>query len=257
MALVNYTLPFGSIGGVTWATLSPLQHSPHATAVNSLLYGPSGHQETDNTDNYYKNNPYAPPVQQNVYQNQQYRQRNNNYLPPPTQPTITEPKQPARNVYQQPIVQQVQRTYGENSYSSQIPPSRQSAQTNNNNGFYNHNYNTPTRSYIEPVVAATTPAPNNRQNNLNVGGDNNGKPNSFNPQNTQANNNVGGYPPSRLPPTYTKVKSGVGSHTQVHAILDYDPGPEDEPEDEYYDDDDHANGKSNTFLLSMNEVNIK
>jgi hypothetical protein len=238
MALVNYTLPFGSIGGPSWATLSPLQHAPHATAVNSLLYGPAGHQESDG-HNFYKNQPYAPPTvqqqqQQNGY-NQQYRPRNNNYLPPPTQPTLTEAKQPPRSVYQQSVVQQQpqpqpQRTYGENSYSSQIPPSRQVANSNrDNSGYYNTNYDTPTRNYLQPS-AATTPAPNSYNTQQQQ-------------QQPQQNTADGGYPPSRLPPTYTKVQSGVGSHTQVHAVLDYDPGPDDEQEDEYYDDDDHGNGE--------------
>jgi hypothetical protein len=68
MALVNYSLPFGQIGGPNWATVSPLHSPPHATAVNSLLYGPSApNQENDlpnDNQDYFKNSPYLAHTHQ-------------------------------------------------------------------------------------------------------------------------------------------------------------------------------------------------
>jgi hypothetical protein len=124
------------------------------------------------------------------------------------------------------------RTQKPNNRPEVCTNSRQVGSGNRDSGYYNSNYDMPTRNYLQPS-AATTPAPNvyNTQ------------------QQPQQNTADGGYPPSRLPPTYTKVQSGVGSHTQVHAILDYDPGPDDEQEDEYYDDDEHGNGECGSFQI--------
>jgi hypothetical protein len=118
MALVNYSLPFGSLGGPSWATMSPIHSPPHATAVNSLLYGPSPNQENDLSDDnpdYFKNSPYLAHTHQFQQQQQQqaFRNRNNNYLPPiSSSRTTPSPTSQYRNTYSQ-----NSRTYGESSYT--------------------------------------------------------------------------------------------------------------------------------------------
>lgn len=147
MSLVNYSLPFGGIGTPTWATLSPLQ-SHQATAVNNLLYGPAGHQETDSIssqtgqtpDQYYKNNPYAPPPS---HQSTQYRTRNNNnrnnnnYLPPPPPlPSVSTPSPQIQNQYTQSDQQQtISRQYiPQTTQHISSKPYPQSQTTRNNYG---------------------------------------------------------------------------------------------------------------------------
>lgn len=220
MALTNFSLPFG--GGLHtphWATISPLQQ--HATAVNSLLYGPANHQQDTNNedDGYYKNDPYAPPKQV-VTAQQRYQTRNNNYLPPPPQ----QQQQPALQFSnQQPAARN---QYTQNSYAN-VPPSQRNVQIQQPipqqqqapplqppqqyfNSFNQH------RSYATPVPPAeivATPQPPLASGGPDI------QAATFPQQAT----------------SFTRVQAGTGSRTQVHAVLDYDDdGVE---EDEYYDDE--------------------
>lgn len=230
MSLVNYTLPFGGVGSAqNWATHSPIQTN-HATAVNSLLYGPAGHQESDQNldqEQYYKNSPYSPPQQA-----KNFRSRNNYLPPPPSQPRQFNTQQPAaapppsqiRNQYpqqqihqlppqQQPHPQQPSRTYIDSSYSQN--PSRDDSQYyNNNNNNYHQN-----RPYTQQPVTVSPPLPitTTPPSTISV-------PNGLIDSNKLDPNN-----PLR-PPGFTRVQAGHGSRTQVHAILDYDD------DSEYYDD---------------------
>lgn len=247
MALVNYTLPFGSIQAPAWATVSPI-HSQHASAVNNLLYGPAGHQEADANDHeFYKNSPYSPPQQQQQQQSkppqqssQQYRQApRNNYLPPPQtypQQNTQRQQQPA---YQQP--QQSPRTYGEGSYS-QVPSraggnqQQQPPPPQQNNGFYNPSYNQqqPPVNYNVPQ----SPPQNTYRNNppqqvpqQPPPASNRVPPPPINSGRGISSTSAGSAVPER-PPGFVKVNAGQGSRTQVHAVLDYD-----DDEGDYYDDD--------------------
>ena len=224
MALVNYTMPFGSIGGPSWATISPLHNPPHATAVNSLLYGPPGPQENDLTNDqndYFKNSPYAPPQshfrQTQQHQSGQYRQRSsNNYLPPSVPTAKPPPQYQNRNAYAPPN----SRTYGEGSYSN-APPAFTPVQ---NNGYYNPNF----KQNTSPTPARQTQAPSVTPRPASSFNSNQNKP-SNNPKPNQS-----GFP--SLPPTYTKVQAGKGTNTQIHAVLDYD-------DDEYYEDTEDPGSK--------------
>lgn len=217
MAIANYTLPFGGLGGQSWsATISPIQQ--HATAVNNLLYGPAGHQETDlepdgTNDEYYKNNPYATPSHRVTQQN--YRRNNNEYLPPvPIQYNTQSTRSQTRSQYQTQTTKP--RTYGEGSYSN-VP--QRTAQPPNTQYF--NNYNNQRVTYSQTPTA--TPQPNTRAGSSSV--------------------SAPSYP--QQAPGFTKVNAGQGSRTQVHAVLDYDGD-----ENDYYDDhgsDGHAQGR-NLFL---------
>ncbi|EAT39601.1 AAEL008596-PA [Aedes aegypti] len=248
MALVNYTLPFGSIQTPGWATVSPI-HSQHASAVNNLLYGPAGHQEADpNDQDFYKNSPYSAPQQQRnaPQQNAQYRQvPRNNYLPPSQ--TYPQPQQPKQPVYQQPQAQpqQPSRTYGEGSYS-QVPARTATQQQNpsyyNPSGYNNQppkqqqpsGYNVPNQPsnvYRSQGGSPQVPLPQSAPQPT-------PPPNRVPPPPVSSgrgisSTSVGSSIPER-PPGFVKVNAGQGSRTQVHAVLDYD----DDEEDDYYDDGD-------------------
>lgn len=240
MALANYSLPFaGAIAPPThWsATINPLQQ--HATAVNNLLYGPAGHQaDTDGQpEAYYKNDPYAPPPPPPQSGRQQYRGRNNNYLPPPP-PSPSLQQQPQFNgrpqqQQQQQFSVQSTRTYGEQSYANvpqrnvktqqefvQQPPQQQQQYFNNFNrasaaatGVGSSSYTTPEPPALGSIAPQSPPRIA-----------------------------AAAYPQQAT--SFTRVQAGTGSHTQVHAVLDYDDnGTEDE---EYYDDED---GKFFFFLI--------
>ncbi|XP_062547418.1 protein spaetzle 3 isoform X2 [Armigeres subalbatus] len=237
MALVNYTLPFGSIQSPGWATVSPI-HSQHASAVNNLLYGPAGHQEADPNDHgFYQNSPYSVPQQQRnaPQQSSQYRQTpRNNYLPP--SPPYQQPQQ---QVYQQPQAQpqQPSRTYGEGTYSQ--VPSRTAAPPQNPNYYnpsgYNNqpqqptSYNQPSNVYRSSGGSPQVQLPQNSPQPT-------PPPNRVPPPPVSSgrgisSTSVGSSIPER-PPGFVKVNAGQGSRTQVHAVLDYD----DDGEEEYYDD---------------------
>ncbi|XP_053693790.1 protein spaetzle 3 [Sabethes cyaneus] len=256
MALANYTLPFGSIQAPAWGTVSPI-HSQHASAVNNLLYGPTGHQEGDPNDQaFYENSPYSPPAQQHRQQQQnapqqssQYRQApRNNYLPPPPQ-SYTPPPPKQQQVYQQPQPQPSSRTYGEGSYSQD--PSRNNPQQQNpgyyNTAVYNQHYpkqqptgfnvpqsqsptnyrNTggppPQAPPVPPKVPQTLPTPPSSSRI---------PPPPVSSGRGISSTSAGSAFPER-PPGFVKVNAGQGSRTQVHAVLDYD-----DDEEEYYDDGD-------------------
>lgn len=160
MSIVNYTLPFGGLGGQSWsATISPIQQ--HATAVNNLLYGPAGHQDTDlepdgTDDEYYKNNPYATPSHRVTQQN--YRRNNNEYLPPvPIQYNTQSTRSQTRSQYQTQTAKP--RTYGEGSYSN-VP--QRTAQPPNTQYF--NNYNNQRVTYSQ----TPTPQPNTRAGSSSV-----------------------------------------------------------------------------------------
>lgn len=237
MSVVNYTLPFG--GGMTvqnWATISPLQQ--HATAVNNLLYGPAGHEESDLSPehDYYENNPYAPPQQRPT---QQFRTRNNNYLPPPPvsqQPAVpqqfntAQPTQsqhaPTRNHYHQ---SQPTRTYGEGSYAKVPPRDIQPPNTQYFNSYnsqritYNSQQTTSTAT-VAPAPPTVTRTGGNAKINGNGGADGTGVDQSRGSSATDTNK----YPSQTA--GFTRVHAGQGSRTQVHAVLDYD-----DDEGDYYD----------------------
>lgn len=213
MALANYTLPFGGLGGQGWsATISPIQQ--HATAVNNLLYGPAGHQETDlepdgTNEEYYKNDPYATPSHRVTQQN--YRRNNNEYLPPvPIQYNTQSTRSQTRSQYQT----QTTRTYGEGSYSN-VP--QRTAQPPNTQFFNNYNNQRVTYSQTPTV----TPQPNTR---------------------------APSYP--QQAPGFTKVNAGQGSRTQVHAVLDYDGDENDYYDD--HGSDGHEQGMEILLKFVLN-----
>lgn len=234
---MNFSLPFSGPAAaasnwVTATTPNPI----HVTAVNNLLYGPENHQSPSDSSTfnqqqspqYYKNDPYAPPsaTQQppTQYQRQTYHYRSrNNYLPPALslngnqkaqppppqhipqlQPPLPGDQLPTRTItnYQQQS-HHTARTYGESSYES--------------HEFYNENIssssvnNSDVHSQATPYEAIAAP-----QTQL-----------THEPPAHLSDKNLG-YPPNR--PTYTQVQAGVGTKTQVHAVLDYD-------NDEYYDEE--------------------
>lgn len=262
MALANYSLPFGGGVGLSshnWATISPLQQ--HATAVNNLLYGPAGHQESDNSgpDRYYKNDPYAPPPPLSAQQ--QFRNRNNNYLPPPpsqqTSPQFTaKTQQSTRNQFAQ---TQTTRTYGENSYSNSpsLPPQRnipvqQLQQSPQPAPQYFNNFNSRRVTYTPtpPTETVATPQPPIIRNRNTIdssspsgAGGNGGADGSV----AGSDSGIGDNP---LYPhqgsSFTRVQAGSGSRTQVHAVLDYD---DDGGEEEYMDEDDGTGMLRHLFCL--------
>lgn len=217
MALANFTLPFG--GGIVasnWATVSPIQH--HATAVNNLLYGPAGHQKADTVPSdpqhpYYKNDPYAPPTP-----SRQYRFRNNNYLPPPPSPPQQFNTPVPVNSFPQ---TQAPRPYDDNS--NQALPA-QDIQPPDTPALYD--FNAQRVTYDQTVTA--TPLPQVSRENT---------------ASTASTIDDAPYPDRR--PVYTRVQAGVGSKTQVHAVLDYD-------EEEYYDDE-HTSGSPHGKILAYLE----
>ncbi|XP_050081697.1 protein spaetzle 3 [Anopheles aquasalis] len=267
MALVNYTLPFGSIQAPAWATGSPLQNQ-HASAVNNLLYGPAGHQENDHHhQEYYKNDPYAPPQrqskqQQSPQQQQQQRQQHsiqyrqaprNNYLPPPAYvpPGANYPQQTPAN---QPPASSSSvaapgagRTYGEGTYSdstsqSQQPPSanvpQQPAYYEYSSGSY---ASQPGRQ--QPAYAATDPNPpsanpsapgyrgNSQPSSGRVAGSTTSSSSSSSPQ--AGSSRYPQRPPA--PPAFANVNPGLGPATEIPVqVIDYDD--DDDGDDDYYDE---------------------
>uniref|UniRef100_A0AAG5DEY5 Spaetzle domain-containing protein n=1 Tax=Anopheles atroparvus TaxID=41427 RepID=A0AAG5DEY5_ANOAO len=246
MALVNYTLPFGSIQAPSWATASPLQNQ-HASAVNNLLYGPAGHQGDD--QDFFKNAPYAPPQrqakqqtpQQHSQQQQQqhsiqYRQTpRNNYLPPPSYipPSANYPQVPPAQPPQPPQVQQppgTGRTYGEGSYSdgtgssqnAKVPQQStpQQPQQPQQPAYYEYS----SGSYATQPGRAFEQAANPQQG---TNYRSNTQPAAT--RGSPGSQGAPGYP--QRPPSYANVGT-VGTHTQIHPVLDYD----EDDEDEYYDD---------------------
>lgn len=224
MALANYTLPFGGLGSQGWsATISPIQQ--HATAVNNLLYGPAGHQESDSeldtdatNEEYYKNDPYATPSHRVTQQN--YRRNNNEYLPPvPIQYNTQPTRSQTRSQYQT----QTTRTYGEGSYSNSKNNAPQRTAQPPNTPLFN-NYNNQRVTYSQTPTA--TPQPNTRAG-------------------SSSSASSPSYP--QQAPGFTKVNAGQGSRTQVHAVLDYDGD-----ENDYYDDHGHDQGKSVHFFVCVN-----
>ncbi|XP_058058177.1 protein spaetzle 3 [Anopheles bellator] len=220
MALVNYTLPFGSIQSPVWGTGSPLQNE-HASAVNNLLYGPAGHQSDD--QNFYKNDPYAPPQRhgkQSPPPQQQhsvhYRQApRNNYLPPPSYvpPNGNSYPQTAPVVPPSPSQSPPARTYGEGSYGGQAPqpPSApqpaQPAYYEYSSGSYTSQ---PGRAFADQNAnPPPAPAPNYRSNTPG--------PSSR-------------YPQRPAPPAFANPLSPA-TETPVQVLV-YD----DQDEDEYYDE---------------------
>ncbi|XP_055540132.1 protein spaetzle 3 [Wyeomyia smithii] len=256
MAIANYTLPFGSIQAPAWNTVSPI-HSQHASAVNNLLYGPSGHQEDDpNDQGFYENNPYAPPSQHHRQQQQnapqqsaQYRQApRNNYLPPPPQ-SYTQPPPKQQQGYQQSPPQTSSRTYGEGTYSQ--GSSRSNPQQQQNPGYYNsavYNQQYPKQQPTGFNVPQSQPPTNYRNNGgpppqpppvppkvpqtLPTSPSSRIPPPPVSSGRGISSTSTGGAFPER-PPGFVKVNAGQGSRTQVHAVLDYD-----DDEEEYYDDGD-------------------
>lgn len=260
MALVNYSLPFGSLGGPNWATISPIHSPPHATAVNSLLYGPSGHQENDlandNNPDYFKNSPYVPQShhvqthsqQQQAQQTFRTRSRND-YLPPHPNPTRSTVSPKYRNTFSpHHSMPQNTRTYGEGSYthSPQTAAVFSNVQTNsNNNEFFNRqNPNSKKNPYTNtqqqppqkfpqtqtqkpPVSLSKTTSSASTFSKPPASATSQSSQTSFSNQPAKTNSQSG-YP--ERPPGFTKVQAGQGKRTQVHAVLDYDD------DEDYYDD---------------------
>lgn len=235
MALANFTLPFGSgIVASNWATVSPIQHH-HATAVNNLLYSPETHQKSNDLPDdphhpYYKNDPYAPPA---PTPNRQYRSRG--YLPPSPvlQPTALPPQQfdtprpfPLRTQtppqYQNDInVPQQPQPLPHSQQLQQLPP--QNIQSPDAAALYD--YNAQRINYDAMVTATPLPQIDGQENEQGSVADGAADDTAY---------------PEQQRPVYTQVKAGVGSKTQVHAVLDYD----NDEDDEYYDDDDgNTSGK--------------
>lgn len=256
MALANYTLPFGG-GGIAaqnWATISPLQQ--HATAVNNLLYGPAGHQNSDQppdddeNDDYYKNDPYAPPSHiTNQQLQQQYRNKNNNYLPPPL------PSQPSVSPYGSTVHQrtpyntQTTRTYGESSYSN-VPTSREPQQNTQyfNSQNNNRRYTLPPGSTAGTQTVVTPPPPPQIIQQTRA-------PNNFRNSDTSDNSNNNSDNTDSTGPAYpsqaggfTRVHAGQGSRTQVHAVLDYD--------DDGEDDGDYRDETGKLILFPKTKINL-
>ncbi|ETN63612.1 Sptzle 3A (Spz3A) [Anopheles darlingi] len=266
MALVNYTLPFGSIPAPAWATGNPLQNQ-HASAVNNLLYGPAGHQENDHQE-YYKNDPYAPPqrqskqqppqLQQQRQQHQQqqhsiqYRQApRNNYLPPPAYvpPGANYPQQtPATNQPSAPppssagaaaaaAAPGAGRTYGEGTYSDSASQSQQpSANVPQQPAYYEYSsgsYATqPGRQqpgYADPQTgtAPAAAAPGYRGNTQPASG----RGGAANSPPAAGSSRYPQRPPA--PPAFANVNP-LGPATEIPVqVIDYD---DDEDDDDYYDE---------------------
>lgn len=250
MALMNFSLPFsGTVAASNWVTATtpqPIQH--HVTAVNNLLYSPQNHQSPSDstfstqqqTHEFYKNDPYAPPATPSPtqYQRQTYHYRSrNNYLPPPLSslnskqlppqhqqqhipqlqpPLSTDPQARTITNYQQ--SHHTTRTYGESSYES--------------HEFYNENISSrlntsDVNSQVPAYDSIATPQPPHltHQSQANV---------------VRGDKTQSAFPPNR--PTYTQVQAGHGSKTQVHAVLDYD-------NDEYYDEENVGKNEQKTQIL--------
>lgn len=203
MALLNYSLPFGAAPPTSWATISPIHASPHA--VNNL-YEPAGHHQENvlHNDEYYKNGPYRHQQQQ-----QQQQQNSRNYLPPHQQQAQSNNNNNNnRNGYAQAAGGRT-RTYGESSYSQQLPTSFSNGQNTNNNGYYNNGqnfkdnpYQTQQQNQPQPQ---TTKAPNSRTTAS-------FQPNSNSNSNNFNLNQAAGYP--ERPPGFKPIQAGQGSRTQ-------------------------------------------
>ncbi|XP_035775341.1 protein spaetzle 3-like [Anopheles albimanus] len=263
MALVNYTLPFGSIQTSAWATGSPLQNQ-HASAVNNLLYGPAGHQEDDHQE-YYKNDPYSPPQRQSKHQqppqSQQQRQQQqqqhsiqyrqaprNNYLPPPAYvpPGANYPQQTPANQPSSaaaPAAPGAGRTYGEGTYSDstgqsqqpqqQPPPAnvpQQPAYFEYSSGSYASQPGRQQPAYADP---STNSAPGYRGNT---------QPPSSSGRTASASSGSSSNSPQAgssrypqrppAPPAFANV-GPLGPATEIPVqVIDYD----DEDDDDYYDE---------------------
>lgn len=271
MALVNFTTPFGGILPVqSWTTISPLQR--HATSINNMLYGPAGHQQPQEDDpdyDYdYKNEPYAPPtINRQTYQPQphQYR-RPNDYLPPAT-PRQTQTRRPPQHLQQNHLNNingpDYPSLYTTRSIGASIEPQPKIAMPQNkplqpplkqpqyNDHFSENDYkvrrvtNYPqsqdTSSIEQPtdhIATQPTVAPQNihSRNHQQRAGVSNSVPNRDHhsqDQNVESDRSTlqsDGFPSQ--PATFTRVQSGTGSNTNVHAILDYD----EEEGDDYYDE---------------------
>lgn len=242
MSLANFTFPFGAanLAAPNWTppTLSPLQ--THATAVNSLLYGPEGHQgggPQPNSGQYYQNDPYAPPGQPaNTNQRQTYRHRQhhhfqyrsrNNYLPPATPQPSTPPSPPAE----------------EHSNNNYLPPQTPiDVQSHSVAAFEQQ---TQQRTFSESTFSQQ---PEYGSPNVDGDGVERPPPISFEtavtpqsgPSSTPSPSDGGSY----VPPTYTRVQAGQGAKTQVHAVLDYD-------NDEYYDEE-NVSGEPSVISFGRN-----
>lgn len=258
MSLTNFTFPFGApnLPSTNWVppTLSPLQ--THATAVNSLLYGPEGHQNNDqqpNNGQYYPNDPYAPPDQQqeqpsslNSNQRQtyrhrqhhhfQYRSRNNNYLPPSSVPKLQS------TTLQPPLPPQPQLpSSDDHSNNNYLPP--QTSINIQSHSLTNFEQHTNQRTYGENTY---TQQQQQQQQQNEYDDSNGGNPQpplidfdqTITPQSVPSSTPNSNDGESYVPPTYTRVQAGQGSKTQVHAVLDYD-------NDEYYDQENVSGEKHN------------
>ncbi|XP_053672565.1 protein spaetzle 3 [Anopheles nili] len=231
MALVNYTLPFGSMQAPTWATASPLQNH-HASAVNNLLYGPAGHQEED--PDFNKNVPYSPPQRQAkqspqpaLHQQQlhtiRYRQTpRNNYLPPPAyipqganNPQAPNLHQPEEKPHQQLAGRTPQVDAGARVSNPDVRRPMQPA-------YYEYSFG----SYVTQHGQAFAEQHANPQTGTRY----QSKPSSVAPPATSTN-------PASVSPSWRAPTgfAGIGSadtRTSIHPVLDYD----EEDQDDYYDE---------------------
>lgn len=226
MALINYTLPFGSVGpsSMSWSTIATGLQTPRADAVNGLLYDPADHQpqpsQQYNSNGYY-NDPYAPP-----YQRSQFSGHSNHYLPP--QPTTRPPQTPfsgrssssssvgGGGGYRTPV--QPTRSYSEGSYSSRQGPEKDTRGT-----------------YYEQVNYRTDSAPASFSNTRTTPSKPTLSRTSNRPRDESTDSSSTDAIPER-PRGYVKVQGGQGKKTQTVAVVDYDE--EESEEDEYYDAED-------------------
>ncbi|CAK1555839.1 unnamed protein product [Leptosia nina] len=251
MALVNFTVP-----GANPATLpvAATSSTPLRIDLDDLLYSPEEHQ-ADYASQYTGNEPFSPPS--NQPKRPKVRKRAGTaYLPPPNQFTqYPRPSNVPLNPYNTPLQPPL---YDPNSRLDVQLQNQRAEEINmqyDNNGQYVHD---PTGDYdyeqkrIDksgaqlpnypgyadlPYQPSNTPEqPSSRKydtnNNYNFGPVPTSAPTQRkqNEAGKRINSSGSNLNPPDTPRGFTKVETGGGGNTQLHAVLDYD-------DDEYYEDD--------------------
>lgn len=271
MALVNFTL--AGVGAATPAFVPP-SAAPLRVDLDDLLYAPEYQSDATSPPQQGINEPFTPPA--NQQRRPKVRKRAGTaYLPPANQYTQY-PGSPPQNPYQ--VHTQI---YQNTRLDVQIEDQRiREVNTQyDNTGHYVHdpsgdydyeqrrmNQNPQSSGYnpgyadtpYEPTLTST-PTSSRRFDgklNHNVNNFNFNRPpsTSLPPRPPSENTKTGGVGGSEQaaperPRGFTKVESGSGGKTQLHAVLDYD-------DDEYYDDSESG---MILFLLTIicKSLNVK
>ncbi|CAH4030091.1 unnamed protein product [Pieris brassicae] len=251
MALANFTVPVANVASPDIVTTSS---TPLRVDLDDLLYSPE-EQRAEYASQYTGNEPFLPPSSQQQKRPKVRKRAGTAYLPPPNHftqyPRQNEvPLNPFNSPLQVPL-------YQNSRLDVQVPNQRVQGTNGqyDNNGQYIHD---PTGDYDYeqrrigktgtqvPTYPGYADLPYQQTNNQGQTSSrfdgNSNKNNNFGPVTTAApsisrkQNEAGkrvsnsGITPPDTPRGFTKVETGTGGNTQLHAVLDYD-------DDDYYEDD--------------------